>query len=275
MCHLFCVHSCFIGDVRVFFAAFLGPIFAVLLFNLIIYIIVIVVLIKHSRNKLGKAMGNKKQRKSNIRLAINLLGVMILFGLTWVLGAFTISAASLTFQILFAVFNSLQGFFIFIFFCVLSSEVRQLWLETVSCGRYVTSKPSSYSGAKKGYSTGLRSGAKQTNPSTASSGLSSFPSGHYASESSVAIELSENPSSTVIDNEYTLSGPSMNKEQTVSQHSNNNNKLPRVVGPPTSSHAHFYKNPSAAGEEPNAGGRGAGGSRLGAFESMRVSVEFK
>ena len=274
MCHLFCVHSCFIGDVRVFFAAFLGPIFAVLLFNLIIYIIVIVVLIKHSRNKLGKAMGNKKQRKSNIRLAINMLGVMILFGLTWVLGAFTISEASLTFQILFAVFNSLQGFFIFIFFCVLSPEVRQLWLETVSCGHYVTSKPSSYSGAKKGYSTGLRSGAKQTNPSTASSGLSSFPSGHYASESSAAIELSENPSSTVID-EYTLSGPSMNKEQTVSQQSNNNNKLPRVVGPPTSSHAHFYKNPSAAGEEPNAGGRGAGGSRLGAFESMRVSVEFK
>jgi hypothetical protein len=274
MCHLFCVHSCFIGDARVFFVAFLGPIFAVLLFNLIIYIIVIVVLIKHSRNKLGKAMNDKKQRKSNIRLAVSLLGVMILFGLTWVLGAFTISEASLTFQFLFAVFNSLQGFFIFIFFCVLSPEVRQLWLETVTCGRYVASKPSSYSGAKKSYSTGLRSGAKQTNPSTASSGLSSFPSGHYASESSVAIELSENPSSTVIDNEYTLSGPSMDQEQTGSQHSNNN-KLPRVVGPPTSSHAHFYKNPSAAGEEPSADGRRAGSSGLGAFESMRISVEFK
>ena len=146
---MFCVHSCFIGDIRVFFAAFLGPIFAVLLFNLIMYIIVVVVLIKHTRNKLGKTVTDKQQRKTNIRLAISLFGVMILFDLTWVLGAFTISEASLTFQILFAVFNSLQGFFIFIFFCVLSPDVRQLWLQTITCGRYVASKPSSYSGGKK------------------------------------------------------------------------------------------------------------------------------
>ena len=262
------LNSCFIGDVRVFFGAFLGPIFAVLLFNLIMYIIVIVVLIRHSRNKLGKAVSDKKQRKTTIRLAISLLGVMILFGLTWVLGAFTISEASLTFQILFAVFNSLQGFFIFIFFCVLSPDVRQLWLETISCGRYVKSKPSSYSGGKKSYSTGqVRLGGKQSNQGTASSGLSSLPSGQYASESSsAAIELSENPSSTVIDNEYSLSAaPSV---EAVSQQS----KPPRVVGPPTTSHAHFYKNPSAA-EEPNNGR--AAGSSLGAFESMRVTVDFK
>ena len=267
MC-LFCVHSCFIGDVRVFFAAFLGPIFAVLLFNLIMYIIVVVVLIKHTRNKLGKTVTDKQQRKTNIRLAISLFGVMILFGLTWVLGAFTISEASLTFQILFAFFNSLQGFFIFIFFCVLSPDVRQLWLQTITCGRYVASKPSSYSGGKKGYSTGLRSGAKQTNPGTASSGLSSLPvSGQYASESSVGIELSENPS--VIDNEYTL----VEKEgQTTSQ-----NKLPRLVGPPAPSHAHFYKNPSTTEEESSGGaaGRKAAGSGLGAYESMRISVDFK
>ena len=250
---------------RVFFIAFLGPIFAILLFNLVIYIIVIVVLIKHSRNKLGKAArSDKKQRKSNIRLAISLFGVMILFGLTWVLGAFTISEASLTFQILFAVFNSLQGFFIFIFFCLLSPDVRQLWLETVTCGRYVGSKSSSTSGVKKGYTSGpSKSGAKHTNANTASSGLSSLPSSApYASESSVAIELSENPSSTVIGNDTLLP-----EEEAPSP----SRKLPRVVGPPTSSHAHFYKNPGA--ENDRSTRKAASG--LGAYESMRVYVEFK
>ena len=147
--------SCFIGDVRVFFAAFLGPIFAVLLFNMIIFIVIIIVLIKHTRNKLGKtAKDAKAQRKSNIRLAISLFGIMVLFGLTWILAAFTISEASLTFQILFAVSNSLQGFFIFVFFCVLSSDVRQLWLEKLTCGCYVQGKSSYPSGGKRGYRTG-------------------------------------------------------------------------------------------------------------------------
>lgn len=245
-------HSCFIGDVRVFFGAFLGPIFAVLLFNLVMYIIVIVVLIRHSRNKLGKTVTDKQQRRMYIRLALSLFGVMILFGLTWVIGAFTISEASIVFQFLFAIFNSLQGFFIFIFFCVLSPDVRQLWLKVITCGRYDIGKSTTSSGVKKGQSSGKPYSAKTpSSVGTASSGLSSFPSNTYASESSAAFELSENPShvtsprgaptdpssSTTIHNEY------------VSQPGDLQNKPPRVVGPPTTSHAHFYKNPSVSDDD--------------------------
>ena len=229
------------------------------------------VLIKHTRNKLGKTTNDKQQRKTNIRLAISLFGVMVLFGLTWVLGVFTISEASLTFQILFAIFNSLQGFFIFVFFCLLSSEVRQLWLQTITCGRYSESKPSTSSGAKKGFNTGkFTSGTKQSNPSTASSGLSSLPtsSAAYTSESSAAIELSENPSSVVIGNDTLEDAPPEEVGEKVSQ-----NKLPRVVGPPTTSHAHFYKNPTLEEEGSRSTRKAASG--LGAFESMRVYVEFK
>ena len=40
-----------------------------------------------------------------IHLLIGIMGVMVLFGLTWVLAALTISEASLVFQIPFAAFN--------------------------------------------------------------------------------------------------------------------------------------------------------------------------
>ena len=217
--------SCFIGDVRVFFGAFLGPIFAVLLFNTAIFILVGGVLVKHNRNKVGNAADYKSQRKSNIRLTISLFGIMSLFGLTWVLAAFTFRGASLAFQILFAVFNSLQGFFIFVFFCVLSSDVRQLWLEVV-CGRRI--KQSTYSTGGKGYSSGQQNPGAKKGPKTASSGLSSVPAERYTSNS---IELSENPSSTVFENSNTSPG--------FEQGYTSNAPLPLTYQPPARSRAHF------------------------------------
>lgn len=65
---------------------------------------------------------------------------MSLFGLTWIFGALTISGASLPFQILFVVSNGFQGFFIFLFLCVSRKDARELWKESLSCGRYKSSK---------------------------------------------------------------------------------------------------------------------------------------
>ena len=155
---------------------------------------------KHTRNTLRQTTDGKSERRRYIRFGINLFGIMVLFGITWVLAAFTIRGASLFFQILFAVFNSLQGFFIFFFFCVLSSDVRQQWKQLVTCGRYVKGKPAySTSGNRNFNADQLRSGANRSDPNTGSSGLTSS---QYASES--AIELSEFPSSSVMEEEHTL-----------------------------------------------------------------------
>ena len=70
---------------------------------------------------------------------ISIMGVMALFGLTWVFGALTVREASTAFQFLFATFNSLQGFFIFLFFCVFGKEGRELWLHVLCCGRKIKS----------------------------------------------------------------------------------------------------------------------------------------
>ena len=117
--------------------AFLGPIFAVISLNVIIYVIVIGVLIKHTRGTLVRK-NETIDTKTVIRLMVSIVSVMFLFGLSWLFAALTITVSGVrtTFQILFAIFTSLQGFFIFFFFCVVSQEARESWKELLSCGRY-------------------------------------------------------------------------------------------------------------------------------------------
>ena len=64
-------------------------------------------------------------------MMIRISGVMSLFGLTWLFAIPTISVPGLreTFQILFTIFNSFQGAFIFVFFCVMNEEARKSWKE--------------------------------------------------------------------------------------------------------------------------------------------------
>jgi hypothetical protein len=64
---------------------------------------------------------------------MSISGVMFLFGLTWLLAIF---AFSTTGQILFTIFNTLQGFFVFLFFVVFNKEAVESWKELLSCGRY-------------------------------------------------------------------------------------------------------------------------------------------
>lgn len=62
-------------------------------------------------------------------------GVMVLFGLTWLFGILTVvpvSGLQEAFQIIFTIFNAFQGFFIFLFFCVLNREARHSWMELIT-----------------------------------------------------------------------------------------------------------------------------------------------
>ena len=132
--------SCFINDPAVFFGAFLGPIFAILIVNVIIFVLVIGVLVKHTLDKLDRTK-EQINIKTAIRLVISIAGVMFLFGLTWLFGALTVTGirdttASTAFQVLFVICNAFQGFFIFFFLCVFNKDARDLWLELLSCGRY-------------------------------------------------------------------------------------------------------------------------------------------
>ena len=80
-----------------------------------------------------------------IKALVSLLGITILFGATWVFAVFTFIAtnANVSFvsQLLFAVANTLQGFFIFIFFVVLNTDARQAWQKLFSPPEKKKQKP--------------------------------------------------------------------------------------------------------------------------------------
>ena len=134
----FFVHcSCFINHIGVFFGAFLGPIFLIILFNLVIFIIVIIITVRNSISRNKYQINDRKTHippKETCKLIISLSGIMTLLGLTWVLSVFTSVGAStnpdasFALQFLFVLFNSLQGFFLFFFFVILSSDARTAWL---------------------------------------------------------------------------------------------------------------------------------------------------
>lgn len=129
-------NSCFIGETGVFFGAFLGPIFAVMIFNAVIFVIVIVVLFRHTKKRYDRS-GEHKDRKMPLRFVISIIGITVLFGLTWLFGAFTIAEASTAFQVLFVLSNAFQGFYIFLFFVVISKDARELWLKVLFCGKEI------------------------------------------------------------------------------------------------------------------------------------------
>ena len=114
-----------------FYGAFLGPIGAILIFNFVMFVMVAYVAISHRRR--ASTSTTRAPNKGTLGLVFRLTGVMFLFGLTWVFGALTIRETSLTFQILFAVFNSFQGLFLFLFFCVLNDKARNSWIKLLRC----------------------------------------------------------------------------------------------------------------------------------------------
>ncbi|XP_019631179.1 PREDICTED: adhesion G-protein coupled receptor G7-like [Branchiostoma belcheri] len=118
---------------------FLLPVGLVLLFNTVVYIMVITKLTCGGRTKGKVDDNNSGGTKQQLRIAI---AVMVLVGLTWIFGFFMISDGRVFFSYLFCIFNSLQGFFIFIFHCLRQKEVQNLWFKYCGCllGDFRTTK---------------------------------------------------------------------------------------------------------------------------------------
>ncbi|XP_074610692.1 adhesion G protein-coupled receptor L3-like isoform X2 [Acropora palmata] len=79
-----------------------------------------------------------------------------LLGITWIFGVLTFNSETVAFQYLFATFNSLQGFFIFLFHCLLNSEVRRvfdrkkkIWSESHDMLQTNSLPPQNYNGISK------------------------------------------------------------------------------------------------------------------------------
>ncbi|XP_029018515.1 adhesion G-protein coupled receptor D1 isoform X2 [Betta splendens] len=84
-----------------------------------------------------------------VKLTAKAVAVLLpILGISWVFGILTVNSSSLPFLYIFTVFNSLQGFFVFLFHCLLNSEVRaafkhktKVWSLTSSSIRNINVKP--------------------------------------------------------------------------------------------------------------------------------------
>ncbi|XP_045172657.2 adhesion G protein-coupled receptor L3-like [Mercenaria mercenaria] len=97
---------------------FLIPVLVIILINLIIVAVVIKIMC-------GTAYMSRKTSIEKVKSGVRgIIVLMPLMGLTWLFGIFSTNEETVVFQYLFAVFNSLQGLFIFIFHCVMNKKIR-------------------------------------------------------------------------------------------------------------------------------------------------------
>ena len=137
---MFSLCSCFHKHPGVFYGAFVVPILIIVIFNLVIFIWVVVILVRIKKEQQEVSKEHMKP-KTALRLMLSIISLIFLFGLNWLFAGIRFTfrgddALTITFQALFTVSTSFQGFFIFLFLCVLNKEARESWRELLSCGRY-------------------------------------------------------------------------------------------------------------------------------------------
>ncbi|XP_059154546.1 uncharacterized protein LOC131940023 isoform X2 [Physella acuta] len=98
--------------------AFIGPVLFVFVANLIILIVVIRAI------QTSQIMRDKSTKEKVKSVARSICVLSPILGITWIFGVLSVSKETVVFQYLFAIFNSLQGLFIFIFQCFLQHQVR-------------------------------------------------------------------------------------------------------------------------------------------------------
>ncbi|XP_006817911.1 uncharacterized protein LOC102804522 [Saccoglossus kowalevskii] len=142
--------------------AFVGPAIFVIFSNLVVLLVVLKIVIKSKgKDKDGKYDHIKAAAKGALIL-------LPLLGLSWAFGLMSVNKGLIVFQYLFAIFNSLQGFFIFLLHGVLSTEVRAALRRTREKHAFARGEMSA---TTKGWSTWNKSNSKTQPAESQSPGL--------------------------------------------------------------------------------------------------------
>ncbi|XP_055743982.1 adhesion G-protein coupled receptor G4-like [Salvelinus fontinalis] len=123
---------CWIQSNVFFYVTVVSFVLLVLVFNVVVFIVVLVQ-IRHMQTNKPATTGNKHCAMHDLRAVASLT---FLLGLTWPIAFFTWGPARVPMLYLFSVLNSLQGFFIFVFHCLIKENVRKQWRIHLCCGRF-------------------------------------------------------------------------------------------------------------------------------------------
>ncbi|XP_017580251.2 adhesion G protein-coupled receptor E3-like [Pygocentrus nattereri] len=126
--------QCWLKTTQGFLWSFLGPVCVILALNLIIFISIGFLMVSTLRKLNNEVLQTKLTQSDNDLIKSVMLKVLLQFviiGCSWILGFFTDSSDVM--MILFLIFNSQQGTFIFFIHCVLNHEIRQQYKKFLSC----------------------------------------------------------------------------------------------------------------------------------------------
>ncbi|KAM7137017.1 adhesion G-protein coupled receptor G6 isoform 5-T5 [Molossus nigricans] len=122
---------CWIRDMVVFYVTCAGYFGVMFFLNVAMFIVVMVQIC--GRN--GKR-SNRTLREEILRNLRSVVSLTFLLGMTWGFAFFAWGPLNVPFKYLFCIFNSLQGFFIFIFHCAMKENVQKQWRRHLCCGRF-------------------------------------------------------------------------------------------------------------------------------------------
>nr|XP_033493087.1 adhesion G-protein coupled receptor G2 [Epinephelus lanceolatus] len=167
---------CWLKNDIAFYVAVVAYFCVIFLFNLAMFVVVLVQLCRIKRQNPHNA-----QHRTTLQDARSVAGITVLLGLTWGFAFFAWGPLNLPFMYLFAIFNSLQGFFIFVFYCAVKENVRRQWRTYLCCGKMRLAENSEWSRTatqktvKKSSMTKLRSlNSSKSSQSNNSSSSTSF-----------------------------------------------------------------------------------------------------
>ncbi|XP_069102926.1 uncharacterized protein [Argopecten irradians] len=120
--------------------SFVGPAVCIIMINVIVIFHVMKAMFS---SKLIATKTEKQKIFAGVRSVMVLLPIL---GITWLFGIISINNDLLAFQYLFAVTNSLQGFFIFLFYCIFNQPVRKALEKKIK--RFESRTQSSRTGSK-------------------------------------------------------------------------------------------------------------------------------
>ena len=116
-----------------FYIAVVIAVAAILFANTLTLTKVMYNLYHHGKKKARKLSDIGEKKKSIIDTALIISQARIAFacnvllGITWIFALLAVGKATMYFQWLFCIFNSLQGFFIFVFYTLRNQDVKKSW----------------------------------------------------------------------------------------------------------------------------------------------------
>uniref|UniRef100_A0A3B4CGI6 Adhesion G protein-coupled receptor L2a n=1 Tax=Pygocentrus nattereri TaxID=42514 RepID=A0A3B4CGI6_PYGNA len=183
--------ACWLRVDNHFIWSFIGPVTFIIMLNLIFLVITMYKMVKHSTS-----LKPDSSRLENIKSwTLGAFALLCLVSLTWSFGLFFINEKSVVLAYLFTIFNTFQGMFIFIFYCLLQKKVRREYSKcfrhTYCCGGLPTEN--SHSSTKTAttrtsarYSSGTQSRIRRMwNDTVRKQSESSFISGDINSTSTL------------------------------------------------------------------------------------------